>query len=51
MLITIVPLGFISTVPVAVLLDKPVPLLGAAASFACLLAGSIMTLFAMLHWR
>lgn len=51
MLITIVPLGFISTVPVAVLLGKPVPLLGDWAGLACLLAGPIMVLIAMLHWR
>ena len=51
LLLTIVPLGFISTVPVAVLLDKPVPLLGDWAGPACLLAGPVMVLLAMLHWR
>ena len=51
LLITIAPLGFISSVPVAVLLGKPVPLLGDWAGIACLLAGPAMVLIAMAHWR
>ena len=51
MLITVVPLGFISTVPVSVLLGKSVPLLGDGAGLACLLAGPVMVLIAMAHWR
>lgn len=51
MLLTLVPLGFISTVPVAVLLDKPVPLLGDWAGLACILAGPVMALLATAHWR
>jgi len=51
MLITIVPLGFLSTVPVSVLLDKSVPLLGDRAALDCLLAGPLMVLLAVAHWR
>ena len=51
LLVTVVPLGFISTVPVAVMLGKPVPLLGDWAGLACLLAGPVMVMLAMLHWR
>lgn len=50
-LVSIVPLGFISSVPVAVLLGKPVPLLGDWAGPACLIAGPLMVLLAMGHWR
>ncbi len=51
MLITIVPLGFLSTVPVSVLLGKTVPLLGDSAGLACLLAGPLMVTIAIIHWR
>ncbi|WP_137152607.1 ABC-2 family transporter protein [Devosia sp. FKR38] len=51
LLLAVVPMGFISTVPVAVLLGKPVPLLGDFAGLACLLAGPVMAGLAMLHWR
>lgn len=50
-MLTIVPLGYISAVPVAVLLDKPVPLLGDFAWLAALLAGPVLTLIAIAHWR
>lgn len=51
LLLAVVPMGFISTVPVAVLLGKPVPLLGDFAALACLLAGPVMAGLAMVHWR
>ena len=51
LLVTVAPLGFISSIPVAVLLGKPVPLLGDWAGPACLLAGPLMVLMAMAHWR
>ena len=51
LLLTAVPLGFISTVPVSVILGKPVPLLGDFAGLACVLAGPAMAGLAMLHWR
>ena len=51
MLLTLVPLGFLGSIPVAVLLDKPVPLLGTWAALACLLAGPVMVVLAMAHWR
>ncbi|MDB5614545.1 MAG: transporter permease [Devosia sp.] len=50
-MLTIVPLAYISAVPVAVLLDKPVPLLGDFAWLAALLAGPLLTLIAIAHWR
>jgi ABC-2 type transport system permease protein len=51
LLLTAVPLGFISTVPVSVILGKSVPLLGDLAGPACLLAGPFMALLALVHWR
>ena len=50
-LLTIVPLGFTSAVPVAVLLGKHVPLLGDWAMPLSLLAGPLLTLVAIVHWR
>ena len=50
-MLTVVPLAYISTVPVAVLLGKPVPLLGAFAAPAALLAGPVLVLIAIAHWR
>ncbi len=49
-LFTIVPLGFISFVPVAFLLGRPVPLLGAAGGALALVAGPVCVLLAMAHW-
>lgn len=51
LMLTIVPLAYISGVPVAVLIGKPVPLLGAFAPAMALLAGPIMVTLAVLHWR
>lgn len=50
-MLTIVPLGFIAAVPVAVLLGKPVPLLGDWAGPVALLAGPFFTLLAVVQWR
>lgn len=50
-MLTIVPLAYISTVPVAVLLGKPVPMLGDFAAPVALLAGPLMVLLAIAHWR
>lgn len=50
-MLTIVPLAYISAVPVAVLLGKPVPLLGDFAAPVALLAGPILVLIAIAHWR
>ena len=51
LMLTIVPLAYISGVPVAVLIGKPVPLLGDFAPAMALLAGPIMVALAVLHWR
>lgn len=50
-MLTIVPLAYISAVPVAVLLGKPVPLLGDFAAPVTLLAGPVLVLVAIAHWR
>jgi len=50
-MLTIVPLAFTSSVPVAVLLGKPVPLLGDWAAVLTLLAGPLMVALAVAHWR
>lgn len=50
-MLTVVPLAYISAVPVAVLLGKPVPLLGDLAAPAALLAGPLLVLLAIAHWR
>jgi ABC-2 type transport system permease protein len=50
-MLTIVPLAYISSVPVAVLLDKPVPLIGAMAGPLALLAGPLLVAIAIIHWR
>ncbi|KQX35524.1 ABC transporter permease [Devosia sp. Root436] len=50
-MLTIVPLGYISSVPVAVLLGKPVPLLGDLAAPVTLLAGPCLVFIAIIHWR
>jgi len=51
LMLTFAPLAFIAYVPVAATLGKPVPLLGDLASAAALLAGPLVTLIAMAHWR
>ena len=50
-LITVVPLGFMASVPVAVLLGKPVPILGDWAAMIALLAGPLVVGLAILQWR
>jgi ABC-2 type transport system permease protein len=51
MLVTIVPLGFMNYVPVAVFLGKDVAILGGWAMPLSLLAGPVTVAFAMWHWR
>lgn len=51
LMLTIVPLGFMAAVPVAVLVGKPVPLLGDWAGPIALLAGPAMVGLAILCWR
>jgi ABC-2 type transport system permease protein len=51
LMLSIVPLGFMSYVPVAVFLGKDVAVLGAWAGPAALLAGPLAADLAMLHWR
>lgn len=50
-MVTVMPLAFMSYVPVAVLLGKEVPLLGASAGPLALLAGPVTVLLAMVYWR
>lgn len=51
LMITLAPLAFMAFVPVAVILGKPVPLLGAWAPLASLAAGPLCMLLAVFHWR
>jgi ABC-2 type transport system permease protein len=50
-MLTILPLGFMAAVPVAVLLGKPVPFLGDWAAPAALLAGPAFTVVTIAYWR
>jgi ABC-2 type transport system permease protein len=50
-LVTVVPLGFMNYVPVAVFLGKDVALLGAWGGTLSLLAGPVAAVAAILHWR
>ncbi|HEY0854882.1 MAG TPA: ABC-2 family transporter protein [Devosia sp.] len=50
-MLTIIPLAFMAAVPTAVLLGKPVPLLGDWAAPAALLAGPVRAGLAGLFWR
>jgi len=50
-MVTIVPLGFMNYVPVAVFLGKDVAVLGGWALPLSLLAGPVAVGLAMLHWR
>lgn len=50
-MLTIVPLAYMSAVPVAVILGKPVPLLGDFAGPMALIAGPLLVLIAIAHWR
>ena len=51
LMLTFAPLAFLAYVPVAATLGKPVPLLGDWAATAALIAGPLVTLIAMAHWR
>lgn len=51
LMLTIMPLGFMSYVPVAVTLGKDVALLGDWGGPLSLLAGPLAVLIAMAHWR
>ena len=50
-MLTIVPLGFMAAVPVAVLLDKPLPILGDWAGPLAVLAGPFFVAVAVWQWR
>lgn len=51
LMLSFAPLAFIAYVPVAATLGKPVPLLGNWATASALVAGPLVTLLAMAHWR
>lgn len=51
LMLTVAPLAFLAYVPAAVLLGKPVPVLGDFAAIASLLAGPLAAFIAMTHWR
>jgi len=51
LMVTLVPLGFMNYVPVAVFLGKDVAVLGALAGPLSLAAGPLLVGLAMLHWR
>ncbi len=51
LMLTFAPLAFLAYIPAAVLLGKPVPLLGDFALVASLLAGPVAALIASAHWR
>ncbi|WP_377297357.1 ABC transporter permease [Rhizobium sp. SGZ-381] len=50
-LLSIIPLGYMAYVPVAVLLGRPVPYLGAFAEIAALSAGPLSAVAAFFFWR
>ena len=50
-LITAVPLALTSSVPVAALLHKPIPILGDWGGLVALLAGPIWVVLAVTYWR
>ena len=50
-MLTIVPLGFMAAVPVAVLLDRPLPILGDWAGPLAVLAGPFFVAVAVWQWR
>ena len=49
-LFTVVPLGLATFVPIAFLLDKPIPLIGATGGLLAPLAGPLFVLLAVAHW-
>ncbi len=50
-MLTVMPLAFISFVPVAVLLGKEVPVLGIWAPMLSIASGPVAAGIAMMHWR
>jgi ABC-2 type transport system permease protein len=50
-MLTIVPLGFATYVPVAYLLGKDIALIGDWGGPLALVVGPALTLLAMAHWR
>ncbi len=50
-MLTVIPLGYMSYVPAAVLLGKEVAILGSLAGPVSLLVGPLSVLLAMAHWR
>ena len=50
-LLTVIPLGFMAYVPVAVLLGKPVPFLGPWASLGAIAAGPLCSVLAARYWQ
>ncbi|MBD8063967.1 ABC-2 family transporter protein [Devosia sp. PTR5] len=51
LMITFAPLGFLAFIPCAVVLGKPVPILGDLAPAASLLIGPLFVILAAAHWR
>ena len=51
LMLTVVPLGFASFVPVAYVLGKPIPMLGDLAGLVSPLVGPLLALLAAMHWR
>jgi ABC-2 type transport system permease protein len=50
-MLTVLPLGFASFVPVAFLLGKPIPIFGDWAGLAAPLIGPLLVCLAAAHWR
>lgn len=51
LMLTLVPLGFASFIPVAYLLGKDIPILGDWGGLAAPLVGPLFVLLAMAHWK
>jgi ABC-2 type transport system permease protein len=51
LMLTVLPLGFGSFVPVAYLLGKPIPIFGDWAGIASPFVGPLLVLLAIAHWR
>jgi ABC-2 type transport system permease protein len=51
LMLTVLPLGFASFVPIAFLLGKPIPIFGAWAGVAAPLVGPLLVGLAAVHWR
>lgn len=50
-LLTIIPMGYLSFVPVAVILGKEVPILGVWAAPISLMVGPVLVVLTRLYWR